>query len=220
MNVYESSRQEGTDDEPTTSERRAEWEGFEFRVPAEGAVRVENVSYGDDSDEHVYVVSVEGGIPFDCTCPAWEYHNPEGGCKHMVAVENQPAVTRAASSDAMTGQQVATDGGTRQVAPAAEPDSEADDRQTNDSNDKRPQTDHWGHEVEHFDDEVVGAGEKSECQSCGSWFDVAMIAATAENSRNWEEFYECQSCGARGSFRFYRETDRRKGTGRIAYPDE
>lgn len=92
------------------TELRAEWEGFEFRVPTPGRVRVENVSYGEDSDEHVYVVSVESGIPFDCTCPAWEYHNPEGGCKHMCAVENQPAVVTAASvSD--SDRQVATDGG-------------------------------------------------------------------------------------------------------------
>jgi hypothetical protein len=113
MNDYESSRQEGTDDEPTKSERRAQWEGFEFRVPAPGSVRVENVSYGEKSDEHVYVVSVEGGIPFDCSCPAWEYDNPEGGCKHMIAVGNQPAVTHAASITTNTnnGQQVATDGG-------------------------------------------------------------------------------------------------------------
>jgi hypothetical protein len=110
MTDYESSQQEGTDDVPSKSERRAEWEGFEFRVPAEGAVRVENVSYGDDSDEHVYVVSVEGGMAFDCTCPAWKYHNPEDGCKHMNAVENRPAVTRAASATT-NGQQVATDGG-------------------------------------------------------------------------------------------------------------
>jgi hypothetical protein len=96
--------------EQSKTELRAQWEGFEFRVPAEGRVRVENVSYGEDSDEHVYVVSVESSIPFDCTCPAWEYHNPEGGCKHMVAVENQPAVLTAASvSD--SGRQVATDGG-------------------------------------------------------------------------------------------------------------
>jgi DNA-directed RNA polymerase subunit M/transcription elongation factor TFIIS len=110
MNTYNDSGQESTDDELTKSERRAEWEGFEFRVPAEGAVRVENMSYGNESGEHVYVVSVEAGIPFDCTCPAWQYHNPKGGCKHMKAVENQPAVTRAASATT-NGQRVATDGG-------------------------------------------------------------------------------------------------------------
>jgi hypothetical protein len=210
MSTHELSGQERTDSEPTKAELRANWEAFEFRVPAEGRVRVENVSYGADSDEHVYVVSVESGIPFDCTCPAWEYHNPEGGCKHMQAVENQPAVTRAASTT--TGQQVATDGGTQSAVPT----------DATDTDDARPQTDHWGQPVERFDDEPVGAGEKSECQSCGARFEIAMIAATAENSPSWEEFYECHSCGATGSFRFDGESepDRRTWTGRIAYPEE
>ena len=209
MSTNKLSGQERTDNEPTKAELRAKWEGFELRVPAEGRVRVENVSYGNESDEHVYVVSVESGIPFDCTCPAWKYHNPEGGCKHMQAVENQPAVTRAASTT--TDQQVATDGGTQQAVPT----------DAGDTNDSRPQTDHWGQAVEHFDDEPVGAGEKSECQSCGTRFEIAMIAATAENNPNWEEFYECQSCGSTGSFRFNGESeaDRRRWTGRIAYPD-
>lgn len=92
------------------AEKRAKWEGFEFRVPAQGAVRVENVSYGDESGDHVYVVSVEGTIPFDCTCPAWEHHNPEDGCKHMLAVEEQPAVLLAASASD-TERAIATDGG-------------------------------------------------------------------------------------------------------------
>ena len=73
MSTHEPSGQERTDSEPTKAELRANWEGFEFRVPAEGRVRVENVSYGADSDEHVYVVSVEAGIPFDCTCPAFVF---------------------------------------------------------------------------------------------------------------------------------------------------
>lgn len=97
-------------DAQSKTELRAQWEGMEFRVPTPGRVRVENVSHGEESDEHVYVVSVESGIPFDCTCEAWEYHNPEGGCKHMIAVENQPAVVMAASQDS-NNHTVATDGG-------------------------------------------------------------------------------------------------------------
>ena len=210
MSTHEFNGQERTDSESTKAELRANWEAFEFRVPIEGRVRVENVSYGADSDEHIYVVSVEAGIPFDCTCPAWEYHNPEGGCKHMQAVENQPVVTRAASTT--TDHQVATDGGTQPAVPTDAADAD----------DTRPQIDHWGQPVEHFDDEPVGAGEKSACQSCGARFEIAMIAATAENSSCWEEFYECQSCGATGSFRFYNENeaDRRRWIGRIAYPDD
>jgi hypothetical protein len=77
--------------------RRAEWEAFEFRVPAEGRVRVENVSYGEKSGEHVYVVSVANGETTACTCPADEYH--PGECKHRQAVENTEAVVLAASEE-------------------------------------------------------------------------------------------------------------------------
>ena len=77
--------------------RRAEWEAFEFRVPAEGRVRVENVSYGEESAEHVYVVSVANGETTECTCPADEYQ--PGACKHRQAVENTEAVVLAASEE-------------------------------------------------------------------------------------------------------------------------
>lgn len=107
-------------DAQSKTELRAQWEGMEFRVPTPGAVRVENVSHGEGSDEHVYVVSVESGIPFDCTCEAWEYHNPEGGCKHMIAVENQPAVVMAASQN--DDQQAMTDGGSSMHTGAIWPD--------------------------------------------------------------------------------------------------
>jgi len=77
--------------------RRAEWEAFEFRVPAEGRVRVENVSYGEESAEHVYVVSVANGEAVECSCPADEYQ--PGACKHRLAVANQEAVILAASAN-------------------------------------------------------------------------------------------------------------------------
>ncbi|WP_237713420.1 SWIM zinc finger family protein [Halococcus hamelinensis] len=105
------TRSNSDNESGSVDEQRAQWEAFEFRVPVPGAVRVENTSYGDDSGEHVYVVSVESGIPFDCTCPSWKYHNPEDGCKHMLAVENQPAVLMASSSDESP---VLADGGERQ----------------------------------------------------------------------------------------------------------
>lgn len=132
MTTNELSGQEGTDDAQTKSERRAEWEGFEFRVPVPGSVRVENASYGEESHEHVYVVSVEGGIAFDCTCPAWEYHNPEGGCKHMVAVENQPAVTRAASAATDEPTDTTTEASPRAVATDGGHPIEYDDTDTED----------------------------------------------------------------------------------------
>jgi hypothetical protein len=40
--------------EVSTIEKRAQWEAMEFRLGAPGAVRVENVSYGEESGEHVF----------------------------------------------------------------------------------------------------------------------------------------------------------------------
>jgi len=76
-------------------EKRAAWEAMEFRLGAPGAVRVENVSYGEESGEHVYVVTVEDGAAIECTCPADEYQNR---CKHRHAVEANEAVLAAASA--------------------------------------------------------------------------------------------------------------------------
>jgi hypothetical protein len=211
MSTNEPSGQERTDDE-----RRAEWERFTMTVldgDGGGYVNVRNDSH-NNPNEHIHSVHVEDGCTDGCSCPHAVHRDAH--CKHQRAVEQRPLVLSSAdaanASAATTGQQVATDGGTQQVAHT----------DAGDTDDTRPQADHWGQPVEHFDDEPVGAGEKSECQSCGARFEIAMIAATAENSCNWEEFYECQNCGATGSFRFYgeSESDRRKWTGRIAYPDD
>jgi hypothetical protein len=94
MSTEASSRQEAS--EPSKTEKRAEYEAFEFRVPVPGRVRVENASYGDESGEHVYVVSIQNGEAVSCSCPADEYRS--GRCKHRHAVENQPAVLLAASA--------------------------------------------------------------------------------------------------------------------------
>ena len=74
---------------------RAEYEGFEFRVPAEGRVLVTNVSYGQaEADDHRYVVTVENGVAWSCTCPHHEYRSAR--CKHMRAVANTDAVIATA----------------------------------------------------------------------------------------------------------------------------
>ena len=78
-------------------ERRARYEGFEFRVPAEGRVLVTNVSYAQaEADEHRYVVTVEDGVAWACTCPHHEHRSAR--CKHMRAVANTDAVIMAASA--------------------------------------------------------------------------------------------------------------------------
>ena len=78
-------------------ERRARYEGFEFRVPAEGRVLVTNASYGEgEIDKHRYVVTVEDDGAWGCTCPHHEYRSAR--CKHMRAVANTDAVIMAASA--------------------------------------------------------------------------------------------------------------------------
>jgi hypothetical protein len=81
--------------EASTIEQRARWEAMEFEVRAPGVVRVENVSYGDDSDKHVYLVIVEDGETVECTCPADRYQDK---CKHRHAVEDQEVILDAASA--------------------------------------------------------------------------------------------------------------------------
>ena len=78
-------------------ELRAEFEGFEFRVPAESRVLVTNVSYGQaEADEHRYVVTVENGVAWACTCPHHRHRSAQ--CKHICATETRDAVLLAAST--------------------------------------------------------------------------------------------------------------------------
>ena len=81
--------------EVSTIEKRAQWEPMEFRLGAPNTVRVENVSYGDESGEHVYLVTVEDSAAIECTCPADEYQDK---CKHRHAVMDRPALLRAGSA--------------------------------------------------------------------------------------------------------------------------
>lgn len=81
--------------EKSTTEKRAWWEAFWFSVPEQGTVTVENASYGPESHEHVHEVSVKHGSADSCDCKAYEYQ--DGLCKHMVAVNERPAVLAAAT---------------------------------------------------------------------------------------------------------------------------
>ena len=62
---------------------------------APGVVRVENVSYGDESGDHVYLVMVKASETVECTCPADRYQDK---CKHRHAVEEQDVILSAASA--------------------------------------------------------------------------------------------------------------------------
>ena len=76
----------GTESSIERTERRAQWESFAFTVPAANVVKVENQSYGDESDDHRYLVNVAAGEAVSCSCPADEYH--PGKCKHRLAVRD------------------------------------------------------------------------------------------------------------------------------------
>jgi len=81
------------------AEKRAEAELFEFRVPSEGRVLVTNTTYNDD-ENHRYVVTVEDGEAVSCTCAHFEHRNPgPENDKHCQAVNDQPAVLQAASTE-------------------------------------------------------------------------------------------------------------------------
>jgi hypothetical protein len=92
-------------DADVTTEKRAQWEAFEFTVLGGGDVKVVNDSH-ENADDHTYTVHVESGIPSDCSCPADTYQ--EGACKHRVAVAIREPVLEAATED----QPVRADGGT------------------------------------------------------------------------------------------------------------
>jgi hypothetical protein len=91
-------------DADATTEKRASWEGFEFTVLGGDEIEVVNSSY-ENPDEHTYTVHVEGGIPSDCNCPAFEYQ--DGACKHMVGVAIREPVLEAVTAEPT----VKTDGG-------------------------------------------------------------------------------------------------------------
>jgi hypothetical protein len=99
MSAETSGTENGIDaaEQCRRDELRAEFEGFEFRVPAEGRVLVTNVSYGqEEADEHRYVVTIENGVAWSCTCPHHKHRSAR--CKHIRATENTEAVVLAASA--------------------------------------------------------------------------------------------------------------------------
>ena len=73
-------------------EKRALWEAFEFTLLSSGIMRVENVSYGDESKNHRYGVAATRSKVIGCTCTFAKHADT---CKHQIAVENEPAVFRA-----------------------------------------------------------------------------------------------------------------------------
>jgi hypothetical protein len=105
MNTNETRGQETSE---SVDEQRAQWERFSMTVCENGYVNVCNQSHNDDSD-HTYSVEVSERGATGCSCPHYQHRSPEGGCKHMIAVEQSPIVLSSASA---ASQVVTTDGGT------------------------------------------------------------------------------------------------------------
>ena len=85
--------------------KRAQYEAFEFTLVLEG-IRVRNGSHANP-EEHEYLVTVTGGVPETCTCPANARF--EGACKHRVAVAIRTPILQAAN------RQVVADGGVERL---------------------------------------------------------------------------------------------------------
>lgn len=79
-----------------TVRKRAQYEVFEASVEDDGTVTVVNASYGDEKDEHTYSVTVDGGVPVECSCPSDEHH--EKACKHRVFVALNDVLLTAVES--------------------------------------------------------------------------------------------------------------------------
>ncbi|QLH84817.1 SWIM zinc finger family protein [Halosimplex pelagicum] len=109
-------------DVSTRVAKRAQYEAFEFALAA-GNVLVRNGSHPNPS-EHEYLVTVEDGLPIECTCPADDHY--EGACKHRVAVAIRTPLLDAVTA-ADDSQSVAADGG--HVPPSAVDMSEAESGQ-------------------------------------------------------------------------------------------
>jgi hypothetical protein len=96
MSTQIPGQEKATDETISNDERRATYEQFSFRVPAPGFVNVANHSYGEEeAGEHCYSVEFIDGEAIGCSCPHWQHRSPSGGCKHMRAVESEPAIVRA-----------------------------------------------------------------------------------------------------------------------------
>ncbi|WP_277552357.1 SWIM zinc finger family protein [Halobaculum limi] len=106
--------------------KRATYEAFEFDVVANG-VRIRNASYANPA-AHEYIVSLAGGIPATCSCPADA--NFDGPCKHRVAVAIRGPVLAAAQQ--RVARPVVADGGEKTVA-----GTDADEQSTNPSDGAR-----------------------------------------------------------------------------------
>lgn len=89
MSKTETPTQEGIASAPIKDR-----EHFAFSVPSEGIAAVTNTRHDEPT---TYAINVdESGETSACSCPADEYQQK---CKHRRAVENEPCVLMAATSE-------------------------------------------------------------------------------------------------------------------------
>lgn len=115
--------------------KRAIWEAWTLKIVGPREVRVTNVSYGCEKNEHRYTVTVEESdgviVPVECECPADQY-NEEYSCKHRVAVATigGPVVLNAAMAfdpdEPEPADEIVTDGGSSETETCPNEDSLCD----------------------------------------------------------------------------------------------
>jgi len=171
MSKNETSGQESSE---SIDEKRAQYERMQFTVCPNGYVNVCNQSHNDDGN-HTYSVEVSERSATGCSCPHYQHRSPEGGCKHMIAVEQSPIVVSSASAASET-REVMTDGGTGddRFLPPEHPEHvpEDEDEDDSDGRDRPTRSEHadfgggeasgmddlGAPDVDHEDDEQAGSG--------------------------------------------------------------
>lgn len=93
-NAHESQERNASCADPR--EKRSQWEAFSITLHPDksGVIVVVNRSKSAPSS---YEVEVCPDGPVSCTCPDWRHREPEGGCKHQIAVAREPALIDAAN---------------------------------------------------------------------------------------------------------------------------
>jgi hypothetical protein len=78
--------------------KRAQWENLQVAAcQGTNHRNVCNYSHGgEEKADHTHTVTIENGMPVECTCGAFTYNN--GLCKHCLACANAPAAIETAES--------------------------------------------------------------------------------------------------------------------------
>jgi hypothetical protein len=102
-----------------TTVKRARWENLQV-APCEDTNHLNVCNYSHpiaEKADHTHTVTVDNGMPVECTCAAFTYN--EGLCKHCLAVAADPAAMDTAEAEPeqtdandTTAEKAVTDGGT------------------------------------------------------------------------------------------------------------